>query len=291
MYRKVSVEIEGEKPVSCASPGDLAIHKGAFAVLESRGVEEFGKIIDWEDVEEEMPQKCCVPKVVRQATLQDQSKADENALRSRMAREKCQKVAGKLDLQLHLIQIRYNFDRSVLHIVFTSEQNIDTQSLVSGLADELHVRIDIQQIGVRDEAGIVGGMGPCGRALCCCTWLSEFESINVKMAKAQRISLNPSTMSGMCGRLKCCLRYEYDQYRECSRHLPRNGAHVEGPDGKGVVIGTDILSQKVRVQLDEDRILTYDADDLREAWGREDGPRRSDHENRSRQRPEPRASR
>jgi cell fate regulator YaaT (PSP1 superfamily) len=117
---------------------------------------------------------------------------------------------------------------------------------------------------VRDEAGIIGGIGPCGRTLCCCTWLRHFESINVKMAKAQRVSLNPTSMSGSCGRLKCCMRYEYDVYRDLTRGLPRNGSVVECPDGRGMVLGTNILAQRVKVQLDDERIVEYAAGEVKE---------------------------
>jgi len=164
------------------------------------------------------------------------------------------------------VRVKYSFDRSVLVILFAAEERVDFQEMVKEISDELRTRVEMKQIGIRDEAGITGGLGPCGRNLCCCTWLNNFESINVKMAKIQRLSLNPGAISGMCGRLKCCLLYEYENYRELGRLLPRDGAAVKCPDGKGYVIDKDILAQRVRVRLDDERVLEYGADDVETIW-------------------------
>ena len=263
MYRKVNVEIEGEQPMECISPPGLAIHKGASAILNENGIHEFVRVINWIEIDENIPAKDSRPLLLRQATLLDQAKADENKLRSKMARTTCEKMVEELNIELNMVRIRYNFDRTVLHIVFTAEQNLDTGDLINKLSSELSTKIDISQIGVRDEAKIIGGIGPCGRTLCCCTFLDKFESINVKMAKAQKVSLNPTSMSGMCDRLKCCLGYEYDQYREMEKTLPNNGQKVETPDGSGAVISTNTMAQQVYVQLEDKRIITYNVDDIR----------------------------
>ncbi|MCK5528733.1 MAG: stage 0 sporulation protein [Kiritimatiellae bacterium] len=267
MYRKVNIEIVGEQSTECISPPELAIHKGASAILNDHGVHEFVRVIDWVEVQEQMPTGSGVPVLLRQSTLQDQAKADENTLRSKMARKTCEKAAEELKLALHMVRIRYNFDRTVLHIVFTAEENLDTTDLIKKLSQELSTKIDIGQIGVRDEAKIIGGIGPCGRTLCCCSFLDKFESINVKMAKAQKVSLNPASMSGMCDRLKCCLGYEYDQYREMSKTLPNYGKKVETPDGSGTVVNTNTMAQEVNVQLEDKRIITYNIDDIRVGCG------------------------
>lgn len=263
MYRKVNVEIEGEQPMECVSPPGLAIHKGASAILNNNGLHEFVRVINWIEIEENMPAKGSASILLRQATLQDQAKADENKLRSKMARSTCEKVVEELELALHMVRIRYNFDRTVLHIVFTADQNFDTNDLTKRLSSELNTKIDITQIGVRDEAKIIGGIGPCGRTLCCCSFLDKFESINVKMAKVQKVSLNPSSMSGMCDRLKCCLGYEYDQYREMAKTLPNQGNKAETPDGSGIIINTHTMAQQVDVQFEDKRIITYNVDDIR----------------------------
>ncbi len=263
MYRKVNIEIAGELPIDCISPAGLAIHKGAYAILDNCGVNEFVKVIDWIEINDDMPTGKDVPILLRQATLQDQAKADENKLHSKMARKTCEKVVADINDEIHLIRVRYDFDRKVLHIIFTAESNPELGEIVKKLASELNVRINMTQIGVRDEAKIIGGIGPCGRTLCCCSFIENFESINVKMAKAQKVSLNPSSMSGMCDRLKCCLGYEYEQYRELGRNLPNNGTFVETPDGAGTVINTNIIPQEVTVQLKDKRIITYHVDDIR----------------------------
>ena len=227
---------------------------------------EFGKISRIETVAGEADEG--VPVMVRMATLQDQAKARETALMSKMARESVEKAAEASGHEMRLVRVRYNFDRSVLRILFTAESHLDTRDMVKQLAGELRVRIDMRQIGVRDEAGIIGGMGPCGRQLCCCTWLQHFESVNVRMAKAQRLSLNTGAISGDCGRLKCCLRYEYEQYRELGRHLPRQGTSVETPQGKGRVIGRDILRQRLKVALEDERLVECSVRDVKEVWHR-----------------------
>jgi cell fate regulator YaaT (PSP1 superfamily) len=168
----------------------------------------------------------------------------------------------KLGLDMRVVRARYSFDRAVLHVTFTAEERIDYSALVQELGAELRTRIEMNQIGVRDEAGMIGGMGPCGRKLCCCSFLHRFESINVRMAKAQRVSLNPGAISGMCGRLKCCLRYEFETYRELGRNLPHDGALVQGPDGKGQVIDKDVLRQRLKVRLEDERILDYDVNEI-----------------------------
>jgi cell fate regulator YaaT (PSP1 superfamily) len=208
-----------------------------------------------------------LPTVLRCATLQDQAKADDNALRSRMAMDTCQAAIEKYGLDMRLIRVRYSFDRSVLMVTFSAESRVDFRDMVRDLAHELNARIEMEQIGVRDEAGIIGGIGTCGRKLCCCTWLHRFESVNVKMAKAQNLSLNPGAISGMCGRLKCCLRYEYEHYREMARHCPPDGARVSCGEGCGRVFARDILGQRVKVRLEDDRVVDCRVDELERTGG------------------------
>ena len=201
MVRKASVEIDGDRPFDCYGTADQAIHVGDYCILEVNGVPEFGRVVELHETAEDVTPGRGVPKLLHQATLQDQSKAKENELRSKMARDTCAAKAEKEKLQLHLVRVRYSFDRSILHILFTADQNVDVKAMVKELSSELGVRIDMKQIGVRDEAGMIGGVGVCGRSLCCCSWLKKFEPVNMRMAKAQGISMNPSVMSGLCGRL------------------------------------------------------------------------------------------
>lgn len=262
MYRIATVEITVGEEVQCVSPGNLAIHVGDRCVFDTGQILEIGHILSVVETNDDAPVGS-LPKIIRCATLQDQAKARENDLMSKMAMDTCQAKAETFGLFMRLVRVRYSFDRKHLTVMFSAEDRVDFRALVKELAHELHARIEMRQIGVRDEAALIGGLGPCGRVQCCCAWLQKFESINVKMAKTQRLSLNPNAISGMCGRLKCCLRYEYEQYREASRGLPRDGALVEGPDGKGTVIEQNILERTLRVRLEDERILDYAVDDIR----------------------------
>lgn len=174
----------------------------------------------------------------------------------------CSSKAEQLKMAIRLIKVRFSFDRSVLRVVFGAEERVDCRELIRQLGEELRTRVEVRQVGVRDEAGMKGGMAPCGRLLCCASWLHNFESINVKMAKAQQLSLSPGTISGMCGRLRCCLRFEHDCYRELARKLPREGTSIRCRDGDGIVIAREILAQRVRVRLSDDRVLAYAVDDI-----------------------------
>jgi len=259
---RAQVEIEEGPTVRCRIPPELAIHPGDQCVVKVDGVLEFGKIAGLDKAVGELAPSEKQPTVLRRATLQDQAKASESALMSRMAKATCAEVAKKHDMTIRLVRVRYSFERQVLMILFAAEERIDCREYAKDLSAETRARIDIRQIGVRDEAAIKGGMGPCGRTMCCCSWLRDFASINVRMAKAQRLSLNPSTISGMCGRLKCCLRYEYDCYRQMGKTVPREGSMVECPHGSGRVVDRDILRQRVRVRMEEGPVEVFDVDDV-----------------------------
>ncbi len=258
------IQIEDDHPFKCIVPEGLAVHVGDLCVVKIGNINDVGRVVDLsDDGQGESCKNAEVPGVVRCATLQDQAKADETALRSKMALSTCTECAAKHKLNIRLIKVRYSYDRKMLMVVFSSEERVDYRELIKDLSAELHTRIEMKQIGVRDEAGMVGGMGSCGRALCCCTWLKSFESINVKMAKAQRLSLNPVAISGMCGRLKCCLRYEYDQYKDADRDMPRDGERVKCAEGEGCVCGKNILAGKVKLRLEDNKIIEYDVEELR----------------------------
>ena len=180
----------------------------------------------------------------------------------RLASKTVHKRVEEQKLPLRLIHVRYSFDRSILHVTFTAEERIEYTEFVRSLAGELQARIEMKFLGVRDVARLVGGMGVCGRSLCCKSWLKDFEGVSVKMAKTQRLTLNPGTISGMCGRLKCCLKYEFDSYRQMGETLPRDGASVRCGDGCGCVWDKDIMRQRVKVRLEDGRILDYPAEEV-----------------------------
>ena len=263
MARVGKIRVDGGSEVYCVVPADLALQEGDQCVVEVNRVPEFGVLQRFVQGEGMQSPGETPGVVLRRATLQDRSRAAENAVLSKMARETCETCAKKMGLELHLIEVHYSFDRSVLRVLFSSEKHSDTRELAKKLSADLHTRVEMRQIGVRDRAAIVGGIGPCGRRLCCATWLKQFDSVNVKMAKVQRLSLNPTSIGGICARLRCCLRYEYELYRELSEGLPRQGAQVVCPDGSGSVIGVDISRRRVRVRLANDHVLEYDAEKVR----------------------------
>jgi len=233
MFRSVVILFEDGSLVNAVSPLELAIHPGDWCVVECSRIPEFGQVLQLIDRDALPPIKGSVPVLLRRATLQDQARAKENTVTGRMAAKTVHKRIEEQKLPIHIVQVRYSFDRTVLHITFTSEDRVEVMDLVRGLGSELRARIEMKPLGVRDAAKLVGGMGVCGRSLCCKTWIKEFATVSVKMAKVQRLALNPGSISGMCGRLKCCLKYEFDNYRELGDNLPHEGSRERCQDGCG----------------------------------------------------------
>ena len=194
------------------------------------------------------------PVIVRKMTLQDKGRAHENETRAKSMLRTAQRKVHEHNLDMKLLSCHYTFDKSLVIFLFSAEGRVDFRNLVRDLSGALHNRVELRQIGVRDEASLQGGMGPCGRPFCCATILSRFESVNVKMAKAQRLSLNPHSVSGGCGRLKCCLRYEVEGYKEMYRNMPRNGQACDTPLGPGRVTDCNALTQMVRVRLEKNNM-------------------------------------
>lgn len=268
MYRLVTVQFEDGAHRFCVSHPDLAIHEGDQCVIDDRKVLEFAKVTRIITVDDGSDHpKEPMPTVVRRATLHDRSKAGENTVVGRMAFATCRRRALDLKLDMRIVHARYSFDRVLLTVTFAAAERIDFRELVRVLAAELSCRIEMKQIGVRDVARMAGGMASCGRRLCCCSWLKNFEAVSVKMAKVQRISLNPVTIGGMCGRLKCCLRYENDAYRQADHEMPHERARVTCPAGEGTVIDVNVLRRRVKVCLADGRALEYDAKETREIPG------------------------
>jgi cell fate regulator YaaT (PSP1 superfamily) len=273
MFDSVQIDIYDGPAIWCGYPDEMSLHNGDYCIVEHDGCLEYGRAVAFRSSEKE-GHGCSGARVLRRATLQDKSKASESNLRGRMARETCEAKALELGLEVRLVRVRYSFDRAVLFVVFTSDKKVDSKEYAKALSSELRCQVKASQIGVRDEAGIIGGIGPCGRELCCCSWLDRFSSINVKMAKKQRMSLSPASIGGCCGRLKCCLKYEYDTYRELDKFLPRQGSKVHCPEGKGEVVDKEIMRQTVTVKLEDDRIVEYRGDEVHRNWGLEGGRRK-----------------
>lgn len=201
--------------------------------------------------------------IIRQATPKDIEKEKKNRQDAEEAL-----IIGKQKIRAHnlpmkLVRAEYTFERSKMLYYFTADGRVDFRELVKDLASHFHTRIELRQIGVRDEAKSIGGIGPCGRKLCCSTFLGDFIPVSIKMAKDQGLSLNPTKISGLCGRLMCCLKYENDEYEQAKRELPDRGKEVETPDGKGKVVGLDLLQRIIKVRLyDRQTPIDYEYEEL-----------------------------
>jgi len=239
---------------------DLAIGVGDACVVEADRVLEYGHIVSIDGEAQTAPEG--MPRVLRRATMQDQTMATENQLFAKTAWRLCQEKIKGQKLDMRLMRVHYSLDRSHLTVTFTSDERVDFRQLIHDLAAETHARVEMRQIGARDAAAIRGGLAPCGRALCCAVWLKEFDNIHIRMAKSQGLSLNPATLNGMCGRLKCCLRYEQACYQDLARGLPCEGSRVRCPEGEGCVQETRVLGRKVKVSLDDQRVMEFDAKDV-----------------------------
>ncbi len=260
MYQVLSVQSEDGVTVTVHGPSEIAIHEGDVCVVEHNRVLECGRVVHRAEHEGTWASHPSGAVLVRRATINDQAKARENGVVSRMAMKATLKRIDELRLDIHLVYVRYSFDRSILHIAYTCEDRVECGELIKGLAGELRTRIELRQIGVRDAARLIGGMAACGRALCCRVWLRHFDAVSVKMAKVQHIALNPSTIGGMCGRLKCCLRYEFDQYRPGGAATPRDGARGECHEGCGLGADKDVPAEQGRVRPEDGRVLEKAAD-------------------------------
>lgn len=200
--------------------------------------------------------------VIRRAEPYDLVQAESFMIKERQALTTCKELVTQHKLPMKMVRAEYSFDGSRLTFYFTSEKRVDFRALVRELARVFHTRIELRQIGVRDEAKLLGGLGCCGRLLCCDTWLCEFTPVSIKMAKQQDLPLNPMEISGICGRLLCCLSYENDFYNEAKQRLPKLGRTVTTKEGKGKVIGQDVFNDRLKVMLENEVIVEMGLEDL-----------------------------
>lgn len=244
-------------------PGDLSIQKGDFVIVETvRGV-EFGKVVIARKQVGEHDVVLPLKKVVRMADQKDRMIVEENKQAAHEAYEVCNKKVSEHQLDMKLVDVEYTFDRNKVIFYFTADGRVDFRELVKDLAAIFRTRIELRQIGVRDEAKMLGGIGPCGRMLCCSTFLGDFDPVSIKMAKDQNLSLNPTKISGLCGRLMCCLKYENDEYETAKEQLPDLGEIIDTPHGTGKVVGLNILERVLQVELKEqERVLEYTLDEI-----------------------------
>ncbi len=234
---------------------DLQVKEGNYVIVEhDRGI-DYGQIIFPKDAKEQKESKEVLKKIIRAANDADIKQIEENRLKAKEAFISCVKKMGEHKLDMKLVQAEYSFDRSKIVFYFTASGRVDFRDLVKDLAKIFKARIELRQIGVRDEARIFGGFGPCGRELCCAKFLKDFEPVTIKMAKEEGLPLNPPKISGLCGRLMCCLSFEYETYKMLSKGLPREGERVHVQQGKGKVIGVNVFKRSASVELEDGTII------------------------------------
>jgi len=266
LYSVVGVRFKTAGKIYYFDPLDLPVEKEHSVIVETaRGVEYGSVVVGRKTVQEEdvvLPLK----KVIRIADQEDARVVEENKNAAREAFGICEQKIRNHGLKMKLVDVEYTFDRNKIIFYFTAEGRVDFRELVKDLASVFRTRIELRQIGVRDEAKILGGIGPCGRILCCSSFLGDFEPVSIKMAKDQNLSLNPTKISGLCGRLMCCLKYEHDNYESAREKLPAVGSQVITSLGMGKVVGLNLDKRSAKVQLFElGKVMELPFDDVVEA--------------------------
>ena len=268
MVKVVGIRFRNAGKIYYFGPGKLQLKAGMHAIVETaRGVEMGTVMTDPREVSEESVVQPLKP-VIRIATEQDEKQAEKNRQKEKEAFKICLEKIAKHKLDMKLVEAEYTFDNNKLLFYFTADGRIDFRELVKDLASVFKTRIELRQIGVRDETKILGGIGICGRPLCCNTHQSEFLPVSIKMAKEQNLSLNPTKISGVCGRLMCCLKHEQETYEDLNSRLPGIGDYVTARDGsKGEVSSVNVLRQLVKVivtlENEEKEIREYKVEELR----------------------------
>ena len=255
----VDIQFRPGQKIYFFSPNGLIFKAGDQVIMDTARGSEFGIVtagnhkISGKDVVTPLRP------VLRKATAQDQRIIAENLETEKKAFAVCQEMIAEYGLDMQLVSAECSFDRSKILFFFTADERVDFRELVKNLASHFHTRIELRQIGVRDKAKMVGGLGICGRPFCCASFLDDFQPVSIKMAKTQNLSLNPTKISGTCGRLMCCLKYEQEAYEDLLRTAPKMDSFVDTPEGRGTIIDVDLLRQRVKVRLEKepDSIVNY----------------------------------
>ncbi len=268
MTKIIGVKFRGAGKSYYFDPGEEVLKKGDKVIVETARGMELGEVsfppyeMDDEKVREDLKQ------IVRKANRDDEEIFEENLIREKGAYNICLDKIRLHELDMNLIAVQYTFDRKKITFFFTADQRVDFRELVKDLASIFHTRIELRQIGIRDECRMLGGVGVCGREFCCSRFLPDFQTVTIKMAKEQGKTLSPNKISGSCGRLMCCLKYEQDMYDELVKLTPPTGAKVTTPDGSGVVVDSNVLMGNVKVRMDgSDSVRHYPSSALKKVYG------------------------
>ena len=247
----VDIQFRPGQKIYYFAPGGFTCHQGDHVIIDTARGPEYGICAGGNHF---IPQKDVVSplrSVLRLADEKDEKTIAENRAKERKAHEVCLQRIEELGLDMQLVSAECAFDGSKILFFFTADERVDFRELVKNLASTFHTRIELRQIGVRDKAKMVGGLGICGRPFCCASFLDDFQPVSIKMAKTQNLSLNPTKISGTCGRLMCCLKYEQDAYEDLLRRTPKEESFVDTPEGRGTVVGIHLLRQQVKVQMED----------------------------------------
>lgn len=261
MIDVVVVRLKATKGIYYVSPNLIELEKGNVVVFETENGLQIGEVC--KDIYKEKQENLDLPlsKVVRIATEDDLSMFNENASATEKALKDARKLSKELELDMNFVEAYYSLDKSQLVFSFLSDNRVDFRELAKKLAQKYKTRIELRQIGVRDKSKKIGGLGPCGLFLCCNSFLTDFNSVSINMAKNQFLALNPSKINGVCGRLLCCLDYENDVYTELKKDLPKIGMIADTEQGMGKVVSVDVFKQTYSVDLKEKGIVEFSKDD------------------------------
>ena len=249
MTSVVGVKFKDAGKMYYFAPGENKTETGDNVIVETARGLEFGTVCQEETQVNETSLVAPLKIIIRIATDSDKEKHKQNLAKKDEALRICQEKIDAHGLEMKLIDVEYTFDNSKVVFYFTADGRVDFRELVKDLASIFRMRIELRQIGVRDEAKMIGGVGNCGRGLCCNTWMRDFEPVSIKMAKVQNLSLNPTKISGICGRLMCCLKYENDVYTMMKKGMPNYGERIKTPDGVAVVTDVNILEDLIKTRL------------------------------------------
>jgi cell fate regulator YaaT (PSP1 superfamily) len=251
MYEVIQVKLRESGKITYFAPGGMRFKAGDNVIVEADRGLDYGQILSDTEAILESNLEEPLRKIIRKANPWDMHQIDKNKKKIKEVMDSCSRKIRDRKLTMKLIDAEFSFDRSKIVFYFTAEGRVDFRDLVKDLASAFKTRIELKQIGVRDEAKMLGGLGPCGRALCCATHLKDFEPVTIKMAKEQNLPLNPTKISGLCGRLMCCLGYEYSMYKDLMKGLPREGEVIKTPRGNAKVISINALRRAAVAELED----------------------------------------
>ena len=255
MYDVIGVKFEFANNIYYFDVNNLSLKKGDKVIVDSENLTDFGTCVT--EVKHESKDNLVFPlkKVIRKANNKDDKIYIQNQSDADKAMVYAKKAINNLNLNMNIVLTYYTYDKKQLYFTFTADERIDFRELTKKLAQKFKTRIELRQIGVRDKAKLIGGMGPCGLFLCCNTFLTDFNSVSINMAKNQSLALNPSKINGVCGRLLCCLNYEDDVYTELKKDLPKVGSIMKTSSGTGKVISVNIFKKSYKVEIDKNNIV------------------------------------